>query len=148
MDGRTNMQNEGFYTNEINLPASYYGKRAFIAFHHNANDMYELQLDDISIEEGALNVKKNKFTELTISHFSPNPFTVTTSCDIESQKVQPVTIQLTDLSGRIQFTKQVLVQAAEKKQIVIERENLASGLYFCSIIAGQFQKVVKLSVID
>lgn len=77
----------------------------------------------------------------------PNPFNPKTTIKFQIPNSSIVTIKIYDLLGR--EVKQLLNQRMNKGTWTVEFDanNLASGIYFCKMVAGDFLKVRKLALI-
>ncbi len=86
-------------------------------------------------------------SEYTLEQNYPNPFNPKTIIEFKVSNTAPVTIKVYDLIGR-----EVAVLVNEVKQpgiyrVTFDGENLASGVYFYKMIAGDFSSVKKMNLL-
>ncbi|MBW7935715.1 MAG: T9SS type A sorting domain-containing protein [Flavobacteriales bacterium] len=126
---------------------AYAGQEIYIAFHHNANDMFLLFLDDFRVQEGsgAAVVENDLVTMLSVY---PNPFRSNTTVAFELKNNSDVVFQMYDLSGKMVMQKHAGNMAAGINQIQLDGSGLATGVYYYTLtIDGQTssaQKIVKM----
>ncbi len=77
----------------------------------------------------------------------PNPFNPVTMLKYQVPQESYVTIKLYDELGREAGVLYDGNQHAGYYQFTVDGTNLASGLYYCRIEAGNFTKVIKMSLI-
>jgi hypothetical protein len=123
----------------VNVPASYNGTQMIFAFHHTANDMDVLRIDDIAVIEGnnlsigvASNVAENK-----VSQNNPNPFSSKSTISYELEKSASVSLSVYDVTGKLIASQFAGEKAAGKHSIEFNAENLSAGVYYYSIKAGE-----------
>jgi hypothetical protein len=84
--------------------------------------------------------------EYKMSQNYPNPFNPETNVKYQLPERAFVSIKLYDVVGR-EITLLNAEQAAGYYNLKISASELSSGIYFLSLNAGNFSKVIKLSVI-
>src|SRR5438876_5376778 len=82
-----------------------------------------------------------------ISQNYPNPFNPATTVKYQIPKQAYVSLKLYDALGRETAVLFEGEQAAGYYRAVVDGTNLASGLYFFKITAGDFSKVIKMNLI-
>lgn len=76
----------------------------------------------------------------------PNPFAGVTNISYELSQSNDVTIEISDISGRIVMSLDEGNKPAGVHTIVISAENLESGIYFYTLKTGQFTKTKRMVV--
>jgi len=85
--------------------------------------------------------------EFSVSQNYPNPFNPVTTINYQIPDKNYVTIKLYDQLGR---EAQVLYEGEHQAgyyQLSVEGRNLATGIYFCKLSAGNFTKVIKMMLV-
>jgi hypothetical protein len=77
----------------------------------------------------------------------PNPFNPETTIEFKVSNTAPVSIKVYDLIGREVTTLVNEVKQPGVYRISFDGENLASGVYFCEMIAGDFSSVKKMNLL-
>lgn len=94
------------------------------------------------------NININTPREFTISQNYPNPFNPSTKIDYQVPANSNVTIKLYDINGKEVRELVNSNQTAGSYTIVVNAQNLASGVYFYTITAngsqGSFEKTLKM----
>lgn len=117
----------------VSIPATYNGLVVAIAFHHDANDMDVLRLDEITLVEGGT-VGVNEFVNgAKFSQNTPNPFGTITTINYELQAASKVTLNVYDVTGKKVIEQNQGELAAGKHAVKVNAENLASGVYYYSL---------------
>ncbi len=98
----------------------------------------------VAVEPAASNELPGTFN---MSQNYPNPFNPVTKVNYQLPKTEYVNITLYDQLGR-----EVLQLFAGERQagfyeLTVDGTNLASGLYFCTLKAGEHSGVIKISLI-
>ncbi len=78
----------------------------------------------------------------------PNPFNISTKIDYKLLKAEIVTIEIYNLQG--QKVKSIIVnqyETAGTHSLKFDSANLPSGIYYCSMKAGQSMKTIKMTII-
>lgn len=123
--------NNQFVTRSVSL-AAYAGQDIYLAIHHNATDMFILNMDDILIVEGPTSV--NEFVNgAKFSQNSPNPFGTVTTINYELQSASKVTLNVYDVTGKKVIEQNQGELAAGKHSVKVNAENLAAGVYYYSL---------------
>lgn len=83
-------------------------------------------------------------TEFKLHPPYPNPFNPTTTIAFDVPKTQSVALNLYDVSGRL--VRELVQQefAAGRQRVSIDGKEMASGIYFVSMVSGEFQAAQKL----
>lgn len=83
-------------------------------------------------------------TEFKLHPPYPNPFNPTTTLEFDVPKTQSVALNLYDVSGRL--VRELVQQefAAGRQRVSIDGKEMASGIYFVSMVTGEFQAAQKL----
>lgn len=127
--------------------SAYAGQSVYIAFHHNANDMFLLFLDDIRVQEASdASVIENE--NVTMLSVYPNPFRVNTTVAFDLKGASEVVFQMYDLSGKMVMQKNAGNMSAGINRIELDGTGLSAGVYYYTLtINGQTssaQKIVKM----
>jgi hypothetical protein len=77
----------------------------------------------------------------------PNPFNPFTVIKYQMPRASYVSIKIYDELGKVAATVYEGNQHAGYFQATVDGSELASGIYFCKITAGDFSKVIKMSLI-
>ena len=128
-------------------------------FVHNTNDSVNsgaVLLDNLRIHNGIISFFKwkNNLPDKFILHQNyPNPFNPTTTIKFsipvleisQSEKTQPKTIlKLYDILGReIVELKNQITEPGEF-EVNFDGRNYASGIYYCTLLIGNFMKSIKM----
>lgn len=83
-------------------------------------------------------------TEYALSQNYPNPFNPTTTIEFFLPVRSNVRLVLVDLLGRVVKAMAVGNYTAGKHEVKLDASNLASGIYFYKLVAGDFVNVKKL----
>ena len=107
-------------------------------------------------DETVLSKKSNKqisyngdvvVTDYSLSQNYPNPFNPVTTIKYQLPANSKVTLTIYDILGK-EVTKLVdKEQEAGNYQITFDAKRYASGVYICRIIAGDFVKTIKMSLV-
>ena len=117
----------------VNIPAIYNGSQIAIAFHHNANDMDKLWLDEILLLEKTLGV--SEFVNgAKLFQNSPNPTSANTTITYDLEKNAAVAFNVYDVTGKMVATQTIGEQASGMHNINFSTENLAAGIYHYSLV--------------
>lgn len=83
-------------------------------------------------------------TEFKLHPPYPNPFNPTTTIAFDMPTTQSVALNLYDVSGRL--VRELVQQefAAGRQRVSIDGNEMASGIYFVSMVSGEFQAAQKL----
>lgn len=137
--------NNQFATRSVSLSA-YAGQDIYLAIHHNANDMFIINMDNILIVEGPTSV--NEFENgVRFSQNAPNPFNGITAINYELQKNADVTMNVYDVTGKKVAEVKEGEQTAGKHVVKFSSENLASGVYYYSLKVGENTTSTKKMVV-
>jgi len=128
------------------IPASYSGQAIYVAFHHNANDMDVLYLDQFVIKEALLSVNEVN-NDFTMSEVFPNPFNNNANFSINLNKAADVSYTITDLSGKVLVAQKELNRPAGNNRITISSDNMAAGMYYLNVTAGSSKMTKKIQVV-
>jgi hypothetical protein len=120
-----------FEQRSVSLNA-YAGQDIYVAVHHNATDMFILNMDDILIVEGPTSV--NEFVNgAKFSQNAPNPFGTVTTINYELQNSAKVTLNVYDVTGKKVIEQNQGDLTAGKHSVKVNAENLAAGVYYYSL---------------
>lgn len=135
----------------VMLPASFNGMTVIIAFHHNANDMDVLRLDEITVVDGslAMGIQENVAVNgISVAQNMPNPFSTLSTISYQLEKNAEVTFSVYDVTGKVISQQYAGAQSAGNHTIDLNAENLSAGVYYYSIKAGEnTSAAVKMVVI-
>lgn len=76
----------------------------------------------------------------------PNPFTGTTTINVNLTKSETVTLNVTNSIGQVVATK-VVKGTAGKNEITVDGSSLTAGIYFYTVVAGDSKVTRKMSVV-
>jgi len=76
----------------------------------------------------------------------PNPFTGTTTINVNLTKAETVTLNVTNSIGQVVATK-VVKGTAGKNEITVDGSSLTAGIYFYTVVAGDSKVTRKMSVV-
>ncbi|MBL7110861.1 MAG: T9SS type A sorting domain-containing protein [Bacteroidales bacterium] len=74
----------------------------------------------------------------------PNPFTGITEIEFSLDKTGHVTLELLDITGRKVSTLLNSVQQPGKYEVPLDGRNLESGIYFCRLLSGEYDRTIRL----
>ena len=148
-DNQSGLLSDTNWTNQtVSVPWNFSGQQLYFAFHHNANDMFLLFLDDIRVTEGnsALNLEDN--AQVTLLSAYPNPFRINTNIAFELKNTSEVMLQVFDLSGKMVMQRNAGTMSSGLNRIEVDGTALPSGVYYYTLtINGETtsaHKIVKM----
>ncbi|GAB4131193.1 MAG: hypothetical protein Fur0041_01300 [Bacteroidia bacterium] len=112
--------------------SAYAGQDIYIAFHHNANDMFILYLTDIMVVEGPASVNEDE-NSLVVSPVIPNPASNSALISYQLKKAGDVTLNIFDINGKVIRTENLNGQTVGSHNFVLNVENMAAGVYYYSL---------------
>jgi hypothetical protein len=122
-----------------NVPASFNGTQMIFAFHHNANDMDVLRLDEITVIEGtnlSIGVVANAATN-KVSQNMPNPFNNSTKITYELANAAAVSLSVYDVTGKKVAAQSEGTKTAGSHTLDFNGADLAAGVYYYSMTLGE-----------
>jgi len=123
-----------FVTQTVDL-AAYAGQIIYIAFHHDANDMFILNLDDVLIVEGPVAVNEISKDGVSVFQNQPNPAKNFTNITYSLKKSSNVSFEIFDITGRVVTTINEGNKAAGKHNLMLDTKALNAGIYFYTLKA-------------
>lgn len=130
------------------VPSNYSGQQVYFAFHHDANDMFLLFLDDIRVTEGNSAASLEENAQVTLLSAYPNPFRVNTNIAFELKNTSEVMLQMFDLSGKMVMQRNAGIMSSGLNRIEIDGTSLPAGVYYYTLtINGETtsaHKIVKM----
>lgn len=130
----------------VDVPASFNGGPMYLAYHHNANDMDVLYLDEIMIKEGTTGITEQS-GNLSVMQNMPNPANSVTEIDYElNSSVNAVTLNIYDVTGKVVMSTSENQLGAGKHFIKVDATNLAAGVYYYTLKAGDYSVSKKMVV--
>jgi len=117
----------------VAIPASFNGMQVAIAFHHNANDMDVLRLDEILLTEGATTGIAEFTNGVKLSQNMPNPFNSTSTINYELQKNAAVVLSVYDVTGKLMVKQNIGEQTSGSHNVRFSTDNLSAGVYYYSL---------------
>ena len=133
---------------QIDVPANYAGQQVYFAFHHNANDMFILLLDDVLVTESDHVNSIESNSNVSLLSVYPNPFRVNTNIAFDLKNVSEVVLNMYDLSGKMVMQKNAGNMNAGVNRIEVDGSNLTSGVYYYTLTINgsttSAQKIVKM----
>lgn len=120
--------------------AQYAGQTVYIAFLHDSQDDYQLQIDDILISD----LKTSTRTPSDFLHFNimPNPVSDFAFINWKTRKPQEGHLSVLDQSGRVVFEK--TFNTRQEGQVYLDAQSFAPGVYYCRLetASGQATKLL------
>jgi hypothetical protein len=111
----------------------------------HSNGIFSANLTSINDIVSVKDIEKSK-NELLLTNY-PNPFTDNTNIEFTLNKKANVTLQILDECGRIVETIVNKNLPEGKHNFTFERRNLAAGIYYCSLIADDKRKTIKMVIV-
>lgn len=129
------------WTNQsVDIPAQFDGTPVWIGFHHDANDMFIIYLDDVALVEGhgSASIKESD-SNISLTQNYPNPVGVgaVTTVAYQLKNASKVSMKVYDLTGKIVADMNAGLQAAGSHSIFFNTSSLSSGVYTYSLTAGE-----------
>ncbi|MFL5765246.1 MAG: T9SS type A sorting domain-containing protein [Bacteroidia bacterium] len=113
------------------VPAALNGMTIAVAFHHTANDMDVLRLDDIRVIEGPAGVAEFD-NGVKVYQNSPNPANGSTMITYELANNSQVALNIYDVTGKLIENQNIGSQSAGVHKMNYNAANLAAGVYYYS----------------
>lgn len=130
-----------------NIPASYNGSQVYFGFHHTANDMDVLWIDEIlMVEFPTMGIDDNQFEGFGFNNVMPNPATDLAYFNYSLGKSAEVTFTVTDLNGKVVSVVNQGTKESGTYNYAMNVEEFSAGIYVVSMTAGQFKSTKKLVV--
>ena len=126
----------------VNLPVGVHTIELMVGDNAGAKDRDSVT---ITVSEYVGIQSINNMQSLEVNLF-PNPFGNQANLQFSLEKSTSVKLNITDISGRVIKTLDEGVQPAGKCNLLINRSGLKNGMYYCRIIAGEKQKVIRFMV--
>ncbi len=120
----------------VAIPASFNGVQVAIAFHHTANDMDVIRLDEILLTEGVTTGVNEFVNGMKVGQNMPNPFSTTSTINYELNKTATVSIAVYDVTGNKVAEQNEGTQSEGQHSLKFNGENLAAGVYYYSLTVG------------
>jgi hypothetical protein len=130
----------------VEIPMAYWGQQIYLAFHHDANDMFILYLDEIHVIEGASGVSEVGGS-LSGAEVMPNPATEYANISYTLATSETVTIDVYDVTGKKVMGFNEGTRNAGTYTVKADVSGLAEGVYYCTVKAGAHQATKKLVVV-
>lgn len=122
----------------VPVPSAYAGQQIYVAFHHTANDMDVLWLDEMVItEKNNIGVAENA-ANVNVSQNYPNPAVTNTNINVQLEAAANVSIDVYDMAGRNVIAKEYGMLNAGTNMITLDVTSLNSGTYVYTVtVDGQ-----------
>ncbi|MEI6122762.1 MAG: T9SS type A sorting domain-containing protein [Bacteroidota bacterium] len=127
------------------IPSMYANTPCYFAFHHNANDMDVLYLDEIKIVESAAGVDENANGFAFVNN-APNPADQSTVIKYQLNKTGNVLLQVMDVTGRIINQVDLGTQSTGVYTHTLNTSELTAGIYFYVLDVNKHKSVNKLVI--
>ncbi len=124
--------------------SAYAGQQVYIAFEHDANDMFIIWIDNIIVIEGPMSVTENN--GVTLNSAMPNPANDGTIISYNLATSSDVVITMTDVTGKVVYTENRMNQNAGLNNVSVNTAELANGVYFYTVSANGVTATQKLAV--
>lgn len=135
-----------FQPMSVEIPTSYNGQQVYIAFHHDANDMDVLFLDQVVITEGATGVEEVSGS-LSSAVIMPNPAKEFANISYALTSNEAVSISIYDVTGKQVSFMNEGNKAAGTHTVKADVSALSAGVYYCTVKAGANLVTKKLVVV-
>lgn len=149
-DNQTGLQSDTNWTEvSATVPMSYAGQQVYFAFHHNANDMFLLYLDDIRVTEANNSTTSiNHINGVKLLSSYPNPFRINTFISFELQNTAEVVLEMFDLSGKMVMQHNAGTMIKGLNRIEVDGSSLPAGVYYYTLTLNgektSAQKIIKM----
>lgn len=131
-----------------NVPVAFNGQQVTFGFHHNANDMDVIRLDEILVVEAALLEVSEFANGAKLFQNTPNPASANTTITYELENNASVSLNVYDVTGKLVANEVASQQGAGIHNITISTENLAAGVYHYSLtVNNAISSAMKMVVI-
>lgn len=116
----------------------------------NTDNYYRLKMVDDDGKYSYSNVvvfKGGQITNMLVDKIKPNPFRDVINIKLALQQPQQLTIQLVDMTGRVELSSNYAGKAGVNKIVLNNLGNLSAGVYFIKIITAdtlEQQKLLKI----
>jgi len=111
----------------------------YIAFHHNAADMFILFLDDVAFVEGNSGASISNVNPLEASmNIYPNPTTGNSTLTYALKENADVQVKIVDFTGKTVMTANQSRQNAGFHSMNLDLSSLPAGVYAYNVIAGNY----------
>jgi hypothetical protein len=128
----------------VDLPSVYNGTKVAIAFHHTANDMDYLRLDEIVFTERVVGIEENAFVNgAKLLQNIPNPTNTNCIIKYELENKAAIALNIMDITGKIIEQKNIGEQSAGNHAIQVDTQTLAAGVYYYSLTVGEATSAVR-----
>lgn len=130
----------------VAIPASYNSMPIYIGYHHDANDMDVLYIDEIKVTEAPLGIADHESNATILSQNTPNPSNDVTSIAYYLSKPANVSFNVYDLTGRVVLSSNQGYQSSGAHNYVLNTRLLDSGIYFYTLTAGDVTTTKRMVV--
>jgi len=113
----------------------------FAGLFHDA--VWKRPLSDFGIGVATQIPNQPQKTEISLKN-SPNPFTTITSIIFTVPQTENVSLQISDVTGKILFTRKMTLVPSGSHSIDFNGSHLASGIYFAKLQVNDEVKVLKM----
>lgn len=127
------------------LPAYCNGQTTWFGFHHNANDMDVLYIDEMLVIDNPMSVSEVA-PSFTISQNVPNPANGSTTFNYSLTNNSKVAFNVYDVTGNLVYSQDASNQAAGAHRIDMNTSNLANGMYFYTISVNGQNETRKMTI--
>lgn len=139
--------NDTSWTKQIvELDPVYNGQQVYIAFHHDANDMFILYLDEILLTEGVTGIKEEPAEFVSVDHIRPNPSSNYALINYRLQGNEKVSIVIYDITGKEVLRMDEGMQSRGVYNVKVDVSSMASGIYYYTVNAGSYKAAQKMIV--
>lgn len=128
--------NNTFYDRSVSLGA-YAGQSIYLAIHHNANDMFIYNMDNLYVIEDGTGIGINEFENgVKVSQNSPNPCSTISAISYVLENNANVSVNIYDVTGKKVAEQVEGNQTAGAHVAKVNVENLSAGVYYYSMTVG------------
>lgn len=132
-----------FEPHEVSL-AAYTGKTIYLAFLHDSNNNFMLQIDDILVVYKEISATSDRFSVVIDFTVAPNPIRSEATIKWSLNQALETRLEIRDVSGRLMHS--TLLPEMQANQYQLNMENWSAGTYIATLLTDQGigrQKLVK-----
>jgi hypothetical protein len=133
-------------TKTVSLPSFTNGQTTWFAWHHTANDMDVLYIDEILVLDFPTSVAEANANAFTLSNNVPNPANGSTTFNYTLKSNSDVTFNVYDVTGKVVFSSNEANQSAGAHRLDMNTSNLSNGMYFYTITVNGQTETRKMTV--
>lgn len=136
-DNAASTNNDTAWTAQSVQLGGYADLPIFVAFHHNAADMFILYLDDVALVEGSVGISKVNPLEASMNIY-PNPTSGNSTLTYALKDNADVQVKVIDFTGKTVMSLNQGRQNSGFHNLNIDLSSLPAGVYAYNITAGNY----------